>query len=839
MKYFKLSNIRRFIILGVTMIATILTITFGSTFYISKNAKKSIEYGGGAEYLVKVNAESSTTSSGTADQIAQEIYERINKLGISGASAIAETSNGESRIRVRYPGITSKKEEEELKKLITKKPILTLTDTYGNPLFDQYQNFHNELSAKNPKHQIPSDSKSFVPLANGGAKGQTNNSGGHEVAIHIVPEKVDEWRKATEYISSLPKGKKTMVVWLNLKEFIFKAKSVSDGHGSNLFDANGKNAYLAAKYKYPEKGWNPVNRKFTLQTKDFLISEANVSKPLTGTDFVIQGNFDSKEANNLAKKINYGILHYSLKVEEFHFIGATYGDNAFKKAMIAGIIVFALIGIFLIVNYGVLGAVSTFAIAFYMFIIISLFTIMKGEFSPEAIAALIIGVGMAVDANIITYERLKSEVYSGSSIKKGFKDANKKSLSSIFDSNITTLIVAFVLFFFGTRNIIGLSVTLILSIVFTLIIMLGFTRVFSTMLVKTGIFENRRHLLGMKPKFDIKVQESINKIDYVGTAKWFTLGSSIILFAGLLTLAITAGIAGHFAGGFNLSQDFTGGTSIMITPEEGVINKDSLKQIHQAMIDHNIPIGDIKDIMSKDGVVRVEYKTTSAINDLEGLQQAIENLKFKFTPSTVSNAVAKKILFDAMIAVAISIGAIVVYTMFRFKWTYSIAAIIALLHDALMVVAIFVIFRVEISPVFIAGLLSIIGYSINDTIVTFDRLREKMNEHVGILDKKAIKKITNVAIRETLKRSLLTSFTTIVAVIVLMSFGNATKMSFNLSMLVGLITGTYSSIFIATYIWVILETKRQKSIISKKGRKFWDTDGEQEQVFIGINDFKE
>ena len=191
-----------------------------------------------------------------------------------------------------------------------------------------------------------------------------------------------------------------------------------------------------------------------------------------------------------------------------------------------------------------------------------------------------------------------------------------------------------------------------------------------------------------------------------------------------------------------------------------------------------------------------------------------------------------------MIAISIAMLAIVMYTLIRFKWTYSISAILALVHDGLIVTAVFVITRVEISPVFIAGLLSVLGYSINDTIVTFDRVREKMKQNVGELTKPRLRKIANEAIKDTIKRSLLTSFTTIVAVLVLMSFGNATKMSFNVAMLAGLVSGTYSSIFIATYAWVHLEAWSQKHMRKRKEKCFWMLHGKEEQTVDGINDYK-
>lgn len=226
--------------------------------------------------------------------------------------------------------------------------------------------------------------------------------------------------------------------------------------------------------------------------RQHLLSAATVSSRMQATSFVISGDFTADEAQKLADQINYGVSNYELSVESQVAILPVYGDKSFGFAAIAGLVVFIVIALILIFNYGVLGALSTISIALFLFMTLLLFTVMHGEYSPVSIAALIIGIGMSVDANIITFERLKTEVYAGSSVKKAFDTAQKKSFATIFDANLTTLIIAFVLFYFGTREIIGLSVTLMLSIVFTLIVMLLYTRLTATLLVRSGAFADKK-----------------------------------------------------------------------------------------------------------------------------------------------------------------------------------------------------------------------------------------------------------------------------------------------------------------------------------------------------------
>ena len=831
MKYFGNKKIRRLVILGVTLVAAILTVALGGSLYVAKNGKKSIEYGGGAEYVVGIkSSDAHKISKAEADGISEEIASRVDSLGISGATATAETGDI-YKVRVRYPGVTTKEQKEAIGDIITKKPHLTFTDVYGNPLFNKNKRFNRQLVG-DPGHNIinPLTTESNSPIK-GGAHAISSSSSGYEVQINVLPSLTSEWFAATNYLSKLPKGKQEVVAWLNIKEYI--KKYIKLGYASQYLQNPMLNPVGAAYYKGKNLFKTPK-----LDLANHLISRATVRAPLSGHSFVITGGFDIKKAKQLARKINYGATNYKLELEYSNYITATYGTNAFNKAMIAGMIVFVVIAVFLVANYGLLGALSTISISLYVMLTLAMFTLMKGQYSPESIAALIIGVGMAVDANIITFERLKREVYRGASLQKGFKDSNRKSLSTIFDANITTMIVAVVLFFFGTRNIVGLSVTLILSIVLTLIVMLGFTRITTTLLVKSGMFDKKKHLLGIKPKFDVNLQKRIEKPNYINSAKYFMIGSAAIFVASFIVIIIITIKTGVYSDSFNLSREFTGGTIIEITSnnKNGIIDPNDLQALKNDLQQNGAVIGDIQEIHGAGGVTALKYITRDVIAPMNGTMGP--GSAYHAATALTSTAVANELIRNAIITIGIAIGGVVLYTLLRFKWTYSIAAIIALLHDGLIVIAIFVITKMEISPIFVAGLIAIMGYSINDTIVTFDRVRERMNDFEGEMTKANIRLIANKAIKDTLKRSILTSLTTITAVLILMMFGNATKVSFNFAMLIGLVAGTYSSIFIATYLWTFMETRRHLAIKKRGENNFWKTDDVEEEIFVGINDFR-
>ncbi|CAM9149287.1 protein translocase subunit SecDF [Mycoplasma todarodis] len=856
----------RIAILSTTLLAATLTITLGSAFYTSKNVKTSIDYGGGASVTVQVvESNGSPASEEKTKRVFDNIVKRVDPLGINGvAQASSIGKNG--YITIAKAAIKTDAEKQEFEDLIKTKPALSIYNLDDKSLFRNGLFVPGGVSPLQPNGNgvklNGTDNDYKVPFEEGGAKAVQQN-GSWVVSIKLKNQQATtEWGKATTWMSQ--QKDKRMVVWINHQGLMKKILNMKTGVIRQKFNQAQGNLFKTVTI--PNSGgamWNKLFVNEGLQpASSYAVSVASVNKPLYGSTFVITGKFNADEAKKLAASINYGSAEYDLIPKSSHFLTAEYGHSAFKKALIAGIIVFALIAIFMMVNYGLLGALSTISIALYMFLTLTMFTVMRGEYSPETIAALVIGIGMSVDANIITFERLKGEVMSGATPNKAHSIANKLSLSTIFDANVTTLIVGFVLFYFGTASVKGFSIMLILSIIFTLVVMLLFTRLISTLLVKLKVFDKREYLLGVRSK-QIKATpnpktEKIRNFNFMKSSKWFVAGSSLIVGASVIIFAIVAGIAGSISGGVNSSIEFSGGTIMSISANKtsvkngNYLTKEDANLMKKALVDEKLISTDDAEVLYKDAEQKqaiLQIKTKKAIPKDEVFKKAItkhfknsgKNIdvnNYSFEGQSVTSDVANALVKDAMIAIAIAMLAIVLYTLVRFKWTYSISAILALVHDGLIVTAVFVITRVEISPVFIAGLLSVLGYSINDTIVTFDRVREKMKQNVGDLTKEKLRKIANEAIKDTIKRSLLTSFTTIVAVIVLMSFGNATKMSFNVAMLAGLVSGTYSSIFIATYAWVHLEAYSQKRSQKRAQKKFWKLNGPEEQTVDGINDFK-
>lgn len=860
-KFFALTNWKRWLISAITIISTFLAITFGSVFFVSKNVNKSIDYGGGIE--VRVQIKDSKTNQNADKTLTEQVNTSLfNRLtGGTGLNGISVSTEGDGKIRITKSGEISDAERKEFESEIVEKPLLTITDINMKPLFYNGK-FTEEGSLENgePINWVP-------PFQQNGAK-YTNQNGKESVQITLSDnDAVAEWTRATQYLSQQDKqltGQNLVLMWLDIEKLINIAKTEFpvewDNANHNLWNFIHVNEKPYEEYEIDgtkQYRANAIKENVIAVNELFLISSASVNSPINSKEVIINGNFTAAQAQKLANKINFGLSSYDLELLSSVYVNANLNNTAFDYAIIAGIVIFSVISLFMIVNYGLLGALSTISIALYIFLTLLMFTVLRGEYSPATIAALIIGIGISVDANVITFERLKKEVYSGDTLNKAFKNSNKMSISSIMDANITTIIVGFILFFLGTKDVRGFSITLILSILFTLLVMLVFTRFLATMLVGTGAFNDRLYLLGIRKRYikhTSKLGILVNKADYLKNAKWFALLSLIFIIAGSIVFTIFAVQGQEFSAGINRSIEFSGGINFLVNADVAKGQEFTLDQANElkALLVKNA--SDL-NLLNPENVISIQSADSNSLNyvlsiktsqDLTNSADKIKNLINDYnsdlivTNYLVSATEANKLVLNAFIATGISFIGIVIYILVRMNWTYSIAAIIGLLHDFLMVIAFVVITRLQVSTIIVAAVLSILGLSINDTVVTFDRIREKIqNKYANkILDKKDIKDIINSSIADTLKRSLFTSGTTLFAVATLLAFKNATNFTFNIVMLFGILIGVYSSIFICSWVWSKLELFRQRRIQKRIQTGYWNINKPEEQTFKGINDFK-
>lgn len=555
------------------------------------------------------------------------------------------------------------------------------------------------------------------------------------------------------------------------------------------------------------------------------LSAATVSQGFA-SDVIIQGNFTEDEVNNLVDLINSGSLPSKLSEISSKTVGASFGDDTLQKTLISGVIGVVLIGVILIAIYHFAGFVSTISMLLYTFLVFLVFWLVGGVLTLPGIAALVLGIGMSVDSNVITFARIKEELYKGKSLPLAFKEGVKCSFSAILDSNLTTLIVAIIMFIFGESSIKGFATMLIITVIVTMFTMVFLTRILLNLFVKTNYFNDKTKLfIGVKKEDipNVSKNEKVKKVpfakvDFLKNRKLFAGVSVIIILVGAVTIGFC---------GLNLGIDYRAGSDITIATDKNLTKKQINGDLSELKLkSSDITIGDEETVIRIDSALDGD-KVKEVNTYFEDKYDAKVNI------GVVSNVVQRELIKNAILSVLLALVGIILYVSFRFKFSYAVSGVVALLHDVLIMIALFGIFNIEVSSMFIAALLAIIGYSINDTIVTFDRVREKLKEKdEEKLSYDEFYDLCNTSIRETFGRTVNTTITTLIPVITLIILGSSEILSFNLAMLIGLIAGTYSTIFIATALFLTLEKKNLGK--PKKVKRVY-TDEFEEKRIKGIN----
>ena len=524
------------------------------------------------------------------------------------------------------------------------------------------------------------------------------------------------------------------------------------------------------------------------------ISVPNVQAAITDGKAVITGMESYEAADNLASMIRIGGLKLQLNELRSNVVGAQLGSDAIRTSLIAAAVGFALIAIFMIVFFRILGVSATLALAFYSGLMVFLLSAFEMTLTLPGIAGIILSIGMAVDANVLVFSRIKEEIRSGKAVDEARKNGYNKALSSILDGNITTLIVAAVLWFLGTGSIKGFAETLILGIILSMFTALVVTRTITSILYGIGL---------QSPVLYGKAKEA-PKVDFVGKRKIFYGVSCAIVVAGFIVMGVNSG-AGK--GAFNYSLDFVGGTSTTVTFDRSY----ELSELESTVANDIKSAAGINEILIQtvSGTNQVIFKTTTlSVDQREAVEDILETnygvTADNIAAETISGVISSEMRSSAIEALVIALILMLIYIWIRFKdIKFGAAAIIALAHDALIVIVSYAFTRLAVGNTFIAVVLTIIGYSINDTIVTFDRIRE--NQHLAT-GKKEMAELVNTSVSQTVTRSLFTSITTFFTVLALYVFGVADIKAFALPLMVGVISGTYSSIFVASPMWYDLKT---------------------------------
>ena len=555
------------------------------------------------------------------------------------------------------------------------------------------------------------------------------------------------------------------------------------------------------------------------------LSAATVSQGFA-SDVIIQGNFTQEEVSNLVDLINSGSLPSKLEEISSNTVGASFGDQTLQTTLVAGLIAIAAIILILVFIYHFAGFVSAVSMIIYAFLVFAVFWVVGGVLTLPGIAALVLGVGMAVDSNVITFSRIREELLKGKSLPNAFREGSKSSFSAIIDSNITTLIVAIIMFIFGESSIKGFATMLIITVLVTMFTMVFLTRTILKQFVKTEYFDDKlRFFLNVNPKDipNVSKNEEIkpNRFHNVNFLKhrWICLAvSCLIIVVGCIFFGIK---------GFNLSIDYKTGTDITIVSDQKLTKKALTADLDSLELEASSIT-----ISSDEASIRIDDAVDG--DKVKEINSYFEDkYEAKVNIGVVTNLVQRELVKNAILSVLVALLGIILYVAVRFKFSYAVGGVLALLHDVLIMFGVFAIFRFQVSSMFIAAVLAIIGYSINDTIVSFDRIRENINDYdKKKLDAEKLEELANRSIQETFTRTIYTTITTLLPVVILMLLGSSGIFTFNMAMLVGLLAGTYSSIFIATVFFLLIEKKSLGK--PQKAKPVYKDDLEEKKI-KGIN----
>ena len=529
-----------------------------------------------------------------------------------------------------------------------------------------------------------------------------------------------------------------------------------------------------------------------------IISAPRVESAITGGRAQITGMADQEEAERLASSIRIGSLSLELEELRSNVVGAQLGEEAISTSLTAGAIGLAIVIVFMAIVYLIPGVVAGISLLIYTALMLVMLNAFDITLTLPGIAGIILSIGMAVDANVIIYARIREEIAAGKSVQGAIQTGFQKALSAIVDGNITTLIAALVLGMMGTGSVKGFAQTLAMGIVLSMF----------TALVISRLLVNAFYALGLKDEKYYGKQKERKTVNFLSKKNICFIVSLVLIIAGPVTMGVFSSSEGK---ALNYSLEFMGGTSTNVTFNEDMSIADidsKVKPVVQGVT------GDA-DIQTQkvSGTNQVIIKTRELTLDErqslnEALKESFDVDESLITAESISSTVSNEMRSDAVVAVIVATICMLLYIWFRFKDVrFATSAVAALVHDVLVVLAFYAVSRISIGNTFIACMLTIVGYSINATIVIFDRIRENLK----VMSKKTeLSEVVNASITQTLTRSIYTSFTTFVMIAVLYVLGVPSIREFALPLIVGVVCGGYSSVCITGALWYVMKTKLGK-----------------------------
>ena len=574
--------------------------------------------------------------------------------------------------------------------------------------------------------------------------------------------------------------------------------------GENLVDAQAtfdqRTSEAVVSFRFDAKGaarfgqatQQNVGRPFAIVLDNEVISAPRINEPILGGSGQISGNFTSESANDLAVLLRAGALPVDLTIVEERTVGPSLGADSISGGKFASLIAGILVVGFMIVAYGTLGVIANVALAANVALIIAILSILGATLTMPGIAGIVLTVGMAVNSNVIIYERVREERRLGRSLVQSLDSGFARALATIVDANFTTFIAAVILFYLGSGPVRGFAITLAIGIITTVFTAFTLTR----WLIAIWL---RRAKPKELPRGMIQFVPDDTTLPFMSWRRYaFALSAALSIAATILFFTIE----------MNYGIDFRGGTSIEIQAKQGSSNS---AEVRERLSELNIGDVQVQDFGSnRDLLIRIE---SQGLGD-SGEQGVVDKVRSELEDQyefrrveLVGPTVSSELAFNGTLGVVASLVAMLIYIWFRFEWQFGAGAVIATIHDVTMMIGLYVLTGIEFNLTSIAAILTIVGYSINDTVVVYDRVRENLRKY----KKMPIEQLLDLSMNQTLTRTILTGVTTLLALTALYLFGGEVIQSFVFAMIFGILVGTYSSIFVAGPLLILFRLRPAES----------------------------
>ena len=694
------------------------------------------------------------------------------RINVLGVSEPSISVEGDNRVRVQLAGVA---DQDTAREMIGTTANLTFRDVDDNELADS------------------------SILSEGGATLAYDENVQPVVSLKIKDS--EKFGEITKEISGKSSGENIMIIWLDYTEGeSYKAEAAKANQGEEP-------AYISA---------------------------ATVSSQITG-DCQISGRFTEDEARTLANLINSGSLPVKMTEISSNVVSAEFGSDALEKTAMAGMIGVALIALFLIIRYRVPGMLAAIMLVAYLWAVFGLYSAIGAVFTLSGIGALVLGVGMTVDVNIIYFERIRQELYKGHSVPNAISQGQTVSFSAIFDSQFTTLITALIMYIWGTGSVKGFATMLIVTVAMTMVINVCLSRFLMNRLSASHICDTHPEWFGVRKSQIPDLSKGENQF-YTGTRNLnYTSISKKIITVAVIIIAAAAGmgifqtVSGN--GPVNLGIDFSSGTKLTVVSETALTTDQVQAEMEKLGYD------DFSYQSAGDNTVYAITKDSIETSELTQLKADLEKT-FGIEPgdNVVTPVVGRDLVRNAVILTLVAWIAMLAYITVRYEFDYAIGCLSALIHDVLIVLSFFAIFRMEVNTDLVSVLLTIIGYSINNSIIVFDRIRENMEgRNASTMRAEEYDAVVNTSVDQTFNMMINGSLTTLLPVILLLLIGSRSIFTFNIAMFVGLIAGTFSSIFVAPTVWRTLRKKGKSTSPKQKKTKTEKKEILDEYTIKGIN----